>query len=258
MAGYQRDYAGGFVTGFVEYVRLGGYGEPPPVPPREYWEIAIRASDGTERAAQWFEGYRHGTRVAMDGGYRELATLESSLMASVFDGPASEPAMEVDSHSMGGDGLPPFEELPMPSVDSPFQDDVPNGTPTEGTQSQPATSDSAVAPAMDLDDADRSNNSVTWRRAPVESSKLPVKDSLIVEDITAHARAKARRSLIRVPKGVKSQSTLSRINRSTRSGGENEDAPWASSTSTTPVIRIVGAGRDESTTDTGRQSQVSE
>jgi hypothetical protein len=194
----------------------------------------------------------------MDGGYRELATLESSLMTGIFDGPASEPAMEVDTHSMGEDELHPFEELPIPSTESPFRDDVPNGPSAEGTQSQPATNDSAAAPAMELADADRSHDSVTWRRAPVESSDLLARDALTVEEITRHARATAQRSPVHASKDSKHQSTPSSINSTACPEDGNEDAPSASSATTTPVLRIVGLSKNESTVDEACHSRVSE
>jgi len=73
------DYAIGFRDGFVDFVYAGGSGEPPPVPPREYWNVILRTPDGKQRANQWFDGYRHGAQVARDGGYRELGTVDSSL-----------------------------------------------------------------------------------------------------------------------------------------------------------------------------------
>jgi hypothetical protein len=75
------DYGLGFRDGFVDYVYAGGSGEPPPVPPREFWNVMLRAPDGKARANQWFAGYRHGARVAREGGYRDLGTVDSSLVA---------------------------------------------------------------------------------------------------------------------------------------------------------------------------------
>src|SRR5262249_32778353 len=42
------DYAEGFEEGFVEYIYGGGTGEPPPVPPRKYWNVALRDSAGKD------------------------------------------------------------------------------------------------------------------------------------------------------------------------------------------------------------------
>ena len=73
------DYVMGFRDGFVDYVYAGGSGEPPPVPPRYFWNVVLRTPDGKQRADQWFAGYRHGALVARDGGYRELGRVHSSL-----------------------------------------------------------------------------------------------------------------------------------------------------------------------------------
>lgn len=73
------DYALGFRDGFVDYVYAGGNGEPPPVPPRHFWNVENRNGEGHAAAAQWFAGYRHGAAVARNGGYRARATLNSSL-----------------------------------------------------------------------------------------------------------------------------------------------------------------------------------
>jgi hypothetical protein len=70
------DYAYGFHEGFVDFCYAGGTGDPPPVPPRTYWNVAVRNAEGKERVQQWFEGYRHGARVAREGGYREMAVVQ--------------------------------------------------------------------------------------------------------------------------------------------------------------------------------------
>ncbi|QDV77615.1 hypothetical protein [Botrimarina mediterranea] len=72
------DYAWGFREGFAEYVYAGGNGEPPAMPPRPYWQADLRSREGAAAASSWFAGYRHGARVARDGGYRAATTLKLS------------------------------------------------------------------------------------------------------------------------------------------------------------------------------------
>jgi hypothetical protein len=72
------DYRDGFIEGFVEYVHRGGTGEPPPVPPRRYWNIADRSLAGRERVNEWYAGYRSGARTAHEGGYRAAGVIQSS------------------------------------------------------------------------------------------------------------------------------------------------------------------------------------
>ena len=110
------DYAAGFRDGFVDYVYAGGNGEPPPVPPREFWKTALRSPAGKERVSQWFEGYRHGARVAREGGYRELATVQSSLYdAASYDSSAYPPGMLLPREPSFEERLPGVEVLPEPA-----------------------------------------------------------------------------------------------------------------------------------------------
>src|SRR4051812_31229064 len=75
-AALKPDYVDGFRDGFVEFVYAGGTGEPPPVPPRIYWNTWARDAVGKQRAADWFDGYRHGVRVAREGGFRARAVVQ--------------------------------------------------------------------------------------------------------------------------------------------------------------------------------------
>ena len=73
-------YVAGFKDGFVDYVYAGGTGEPPPVPPRQFWNVSARNDRGHAAAADWFAGFRHGAQVARDEGYRDRVTIQSSLL----------------------------------------------------------------------------------------------------------------------------------------------------------------------------------
>jgi len=74
-----RAYVEGFKDGFVDYVYAGGSGEPPPVPPRQFWNVDVRNPRGHSEAADWFAGYRHGSQLAREAGYRKRALVPSSL-----------------------------------------------------------------------------------------------------------------------------------------------------------------------------------
>jgi hypothetical protein len=103
------DYALGFRDGFVDFVYAGGAGEPPPVPPRKFWNIGWRTPAGAGAAQQWFAGYRHGSQVARDGGYR-MSGVVNSAYAGTMPPAWSEPT----SH-----GEPLHETIPAPSEISP-------------------------------------------------------------------------------------------------------------------------------------------
>lgn len=87
------DYALGFRDGFVDYVYAGGPGEPPPVPPRKFWNIGWRTPAGASAAQQWFAGYRHGSQIARDGGYRMGGIVNSAYAGTIppaWNGPELE------------------------------------------------------------------------------------------------------------------------------------------------------------------------
>ena len=72
-------YTAGFKDGFVDYVYGGGSGEPPPVPPRPFWNVDIRNPRGHTEATDWFAGYRHGAQVAREEGYRKRTLVPLSM-----------------------------------------------------------------------------------------------------------------------------------------------------------------------------------
>jgi hypothetical protein len=76
------DFQAGFFAGFAYWVKRGGDGEPPPVPPESYWRESYRSPSGQAQIQDWFEGYRLGTRTAREGHYREqqLVPLSRPLM----------------------------------------------------------------------------------------------------------------------------------------------------------------------------------
>ena len=73
------DYAYGFVEGFADYLYAGGSGQPPPVPPREYWKASYETPAGRAAIEQWFAGFQHGVAVCQARGYRSLAVLPASV-----------------------------------------------------------------------------------------------------------------------------------------------------------------------------------
>ena len=75
-------YVGGFKDGFVDYVYAGGSGEPPPVPPRQFWNVDLRNPRGHVAATDWFAGFRHGSQVAREEGYRDRAIIPATAFRS--------------------------------------------------------------------------------------------------------------------------------------------------------------------------------
>ncbi|MCA9234812.1 MAG: hypothetical protein KDA44_05050 [Planctomycetales bacterium] len=104
------EFEAGFRDGFVDYVYAGGTGEPPPLPPRKFWNAAYRNPDGHVGSADWFNGYRTGAAIARDGGFRRAAIVRSSYELGYASDMWDEP-------SGTGEPLPNSEVIPPPPAE---------------------------------------------------------------------------------------------------------------------------------------------
>jgi hypothetical protein len=147
-------YGQGFQDGFVDYIYAGGEGEPPPIPPRKFWNMAWRGPTGQAAANQWFAGFRRGAQAAHDGGYRQHATVESSYRTAAhgeWDGlPLGPPAATEDPG-------PPGEPLPTPEPTLPELPAPGAALPTDQPPAKPIPeaprADEPAAPTRPADDA---------------------------------------------------------------------------------------------------------
>jgi hypothetical protein len=114
------EFALGFRDGFVDYVWAGGDGEPPPIPPRRFWNLAWRSPPGQSAAQDWFAGYRHGADVAREGGFRNRGVVLSSYRWGGL-GPAGFAGTELP-FAPGEELSDPLEPLPTPPEDAPLDD----------------------------------------------------------------------------------------------------------------------------------------
>jgi hypothetical protein len=106
---YSPDFVAGFEDGFADYLYAGGTGEPPPVPPRQYWRITYETPEGHQAIEDWFAGFRLGAAVARESGYRELVTIPSSSLTLNAADPSTLPESSVPPSD---EKLPPPKELP--------------------------------------------------------------------------------------------------------------------------------------------------
>lgn len=76
----------GYLDGFADYLHRGGTGNPPPMPPRRYWEPTL---NGQRQNAieEWRNGFRVGAENAIASGMREQLVIPSGgvPMADGFD-----------------------------------------------------------------------------------------------------------------------------------------------------------------------------
>jgi hypothetical protein len=137
---YSLDYAEGFKEGFADFLYAGGTGEPPPLPPRNYWRSNYETPQGHQAIEDWFDGYRHGAAMAQQSGYRQWVTIPSSVPPRVA---SSQIPSSVTPESIG---VPPSEPvLPQPRKIVPPQ--APNKDHTGG--GRPADTSAPSVPGKD-------------------------------------------------------------------------------------------------------------
>ncbi len=117
-------YRKGFEEGFVDYLFYGGNGEPPAVPPWIYRSTHYDTPQGPQAIQDWFAGFRHGSKVAIQSGVRNY----------IVDPIALPPYVERSSQLVGSPnagsqrsaspppavlGPEPVEMLPLPQPDFP-------------------------------------------------------------------------------------------------------------------------------------------
>jgi len=154
-----RAYVAGFKEGFVDYVYGGGSGEPPPVPPRPFWNVEERNPRGHSAATDWFAGYRHGAQVAREEGYRKRALVPSSLFLldpqeerwrdrPQYAEPLAVPVPVPVADPLPPEFVPPIQDLPLanPNVFEPER-----SAPTIPAEETP----SAVVPNAEVPEVDQ-------------------------------------------------------------------------------------------------------
>ena len=102
----------GFLAGFVDHVISGGVGEPPVVPPCQFWNRTNENS--TASLDEWIAGFRRGAESGEQGGYRDR------VVSPVFEGPGRPQRAIVSEQSLPQESecSDCSEESPFPSWDS--------------------------------------------------------------------------------------------------------------------------------------------
>jgi len=134
------EFGAGFRDGFVDVVYAGGSGEPPPVPPRQFWNVGWRSPEGHAAADQWFAGYRRGAQVALEGGFRQRATLISSYRQHgdvAWQGPQFESPVPAPFEDLGAPPDPVEVETPAPTLPLSPPSSLPAPQATSATELSP-------------------------------------------------------------------------------------------------------------------------
>jgi hypothetical protein len=192
------DYALGFRDGFVDYIYAGGDGEPPPVPPRQYWNVALRGPDGKAAASQWFAGYRHGANVARSSGYRENGVVASSYAwggAVAWDQAPDAKLIE---------DLGPADELLPEPAEAGVSDDSTEHEPAlpEFTlpETPPVDAEPPIVPEREADDSSEAAPS-----APIEPRGVDGLEDDAIEDVAPAAPPESALELDPPTAGVKTK-----------------------------------------------------
>ncbi len=113
-------YQDGFCHGFVDYVRRGGSGEPPAMPPMCYRYPVLRTPEQQQAIDDWFAGFRLGSAVAREQGWRDGVIVPIGrppdiepvvFKQEIVPAPTTNPQPSLQQP------LPPplpFEQLPLP------------------------------------------------------------------------------------------------------------------------------------------------
>jgi hypothetical protein len=145
---YSPDYACGFKSGFADYLFAGGSGEPPPLPPRQYWRPKYETVQGQQAIRDWFAGYRVGVASAWSSGYRQLVTVPAS---TALAGRGIPPAPDVPAVLRADDPsapqpLPPPRPLPGVPEGQPPARGADNAQPERTSMRHPQTRDLVAWP----------------------------------------------------------------------------------------------------------------
>ncbi|MAT68717.1 MAG: hypothetical protein CMJ58_04265 [Planctomycetaceae bacterium] len=201
----REEFGAGFRDGFVDYVYAGGTGEPPPVPPRKFWNAAWRNGEGHSASADWFSGYRVGSSVARDGGFRRAAIVLSSYQVPgampYFDHQVRPEAAPLPA---GGEMvapprpelLPPTQAPPLPTPQVQPQLQAPAADEFSNTEDTVPWNDLAVELIRDANARDQRHAAQAAEPAPQES--LPRRDYVLSDSAVRAVSSESRASQIKL------------------------------------------------------------
>lgn len=75
------DFQRGFIEGYADFIQFGGNGNPPALPPRDYWQEEYQNPQGQVAINEWFAGFREGAHAARASGLRSQVTIPVSGLA---------------------------------------------------------------------------------------------------------------------------------------------------------------------------------
>lgn len=129
------DFADGFKDGYIDFLKYGGNGKAPYVPPRKYWHSRFRTPEGYLAASDWFAGFSHGSATARESNGRRWNVLPSRCTvenggdcAACAPPPITIlPPMKAPQPLPGTQPLPPLWSPPLPGQPSPVPSPLPSG-----------------------------------------------------------------------------------------------------------------------------------
>ena len=116
---FSREYVEGFICGFADFLDAGGACQPPPLPPRTYWDHRTCPQSSLD----WFAGYRVGAGMAEKSGLRRCAVVPTK--SQVYNGAV----LVYPSAGCCPQPTPPVEAMPLPAPKMPPGETVPPPAP---------------------------------------------------------------------------------------------------------------------------------
>lgn len=122
---FSREFADGFVEGYVDYLEHGGESRPPTVPPPRYRRAAYLTPSGYERAKDYMIGFKYGADVAQSTGRRHFHTVPVLLPE-----PKGEQPLNITTHAESeGFPAPPLASDHPATTPAPMTLPVPKSMP---------------------------------------------------------------------------------------------------------------------------------
>jgi hypothetical protein len=85
--GCSRDYQDGWKRGYFD-VSMGQCEDPPPVPPKRYWNASYQSLEGQAAIADWYSGWQDGAAAAATEGNPFFHTIPAAPTAQPIGGGA--------------------------------------------------------------------------------------------------------------------------------------------------------------------------
>jgi len=176
---FSKDFSCGFIDGFADYLDAGGTCEPPPVPPREYWD----QRNCRQASIDWSGGFRTGAQLARQTGLRQCVVVPTG---TCVDGGAVHVYCAPCQHES-----PTMEVVPLPAS-------TPSETYKDGSVPGPNTMPAAPQPPQATPGVTAAPSVAPLPTAPFPPQLTPKNESASAPPLAAPAVSSAQDASVEV------------------------------------------------------------